>query len=149
MKKTVTWVLIADGAQARVLENTGPGKGLKQVDGLDWAIDPLQAREIVTDRPGRNHASASGKSSGMEPRTDPVEHRETEFVKSVAAMLDRQQQKGAFERLVIAAAPIALGDLRKAISPAVRKTIVAELNKDLTNLPTAQLDQHFASVITT
>ena len=53
----------------------------------------------------------------MEPKTDPVDHRETEFVKSLAQMLDREQQKGAFDRLVIAASPIALGDIRKAISP--------------------------------
>lgn len=142
MKKTVTWVLIADGAQARVLENTGPGKGLKQVDGLDWAIEPLQTQDIVTDRPGRG---ATGGS--MESRTDPAEQRETNFVKSLAAMLDKKQQSGAFDRLVIAAAPIALGDIRKAISPAVKKTVVAELNKDLTNLPTAQLDQHFDGII--
>ena len=86
-------------------------------------------------------------SSGMVPRTDPVEYRETEFVKAVAATLDRKQQSGAFDRLIIAAAPIALGDIRKAISPAVRKTVVAELNKDLTNLPTSQLDQHFDGII--
>ena len=147
MKKTVTWVLIADGAQARVLENTGPGKGLKQIEGLDWAIDPLQAQDIVSDKPGRSHSSGGGGGSAMEPRTDPVAHRETEFVKSVAAMLDRQQQKGAFDRLVIAAAPIALGDLRKAISAAVKKTVVAELNKDLTNTPTAQLDQHLDGIL--
>lgn len=146
MKKTVTWVLIADGAQARVLENTGPGKGLKQVEGLDWAIEPLQAQEIVTDRPG-SKSGGGAFGGGMEPRTNPVEHRETEFVKSVAATLDRHQQKGAFDRLVIAAAPIALGDLRKAISPAVKKTVVAELNKDLTNLPTAQLDQHLDGIL--
>lgn len=147
MKKTVTWVLIADGAQARVLENTGPGKGLKQVDGLDWAIEPLQAQEIVTDRPGRGHSSAGSGRSAMEPRTDPVEHRESEFVKSVAATLDRRQQSGAFDRLVIAAAPIALGNIRKALTPAVKKAIVAELNKDLTNTPTAQLDQHLDGII--
>ena len=147
MKKTVTWVLIADGAQARVLENTGPGKGLKQVDGLDWAIEPLQAQEIVTDRPGSKGGGGSNSRGGMVPRTDPVEYRETEFVKAVAATLDRKQQSGAFDRLIIAAAPIALGDIRKAISPAVRKTVVAELNKDLTNLPTAQLDQHFDGII--
>lgn len=143
MKKTVTWVLIADGAQARVLENTGPGKGLRQVEGLDWSIEPLQAQDIVTDRPGGRG------NGGIEPRTDPVEHRETEFVKSLAATLDKQQQNGAFDRLVIAAAPIALGDLRKAISPAVRKLVVAELNKDLTNLPTAQLDQHLDGIFAT
>ena len=144
MKKTVTWVLIADGAQARILENTGPGKGLKAVEGLDWAIEPLQAQDINSDKPGRSHTSVG--RSGVESN-DPVAQRETEFVKSLAAMLDRKLQQGAFDRLVVAAAPIALGDLRKAISPAVKKTIVAELNKDLTNLPTAQLDQHFDGII--
>ncbi|WP_162783596.1 host attachment protein [Devosia naphthalenivorans] len=142
MKTTVTWVLIADGAQGRVLENTGPGKGFKQVEGLDWAIEPLQAQDIVTDRPGRGSMGGS-----MEPQTNPVDKRETDFVKSLAAILDRHQQKGSFDRLIIAAAPIALGEIRKAISPAVKKTVVAELNKDLTNLPTAQLDQHFDGII--
>jgi len=147
MKKTVTWVLIADGAQARVLENTGPGKGLKQVDGLDFAQDALQAQEIVTDKPGRSHSSVGSGRSAMEPKTDPVAYRETEFVKSLADMLNREQQKGTFDRLVIAAAPIALGDIRKAISAGVKKVLIAELNKDLTNLPTAQLDQHFEGII--
>jgi protein required for attachment to host cells len=144
MKKTVTWVLIADGAQARVLENTGPGKGLKLVEGLEWSIEPLQAKDINADKPGRSHTSVG--RSGVES-ADPVAHRETEFVKSVAEVLDRKQQQGAYDRLVIAAAPIALGDIRKAMTPAVKKTVVAELNKDLTNLPTAQLDQHLDGII--
>ncbi len=142
MKKTVTWVLIADGAQARVLENTGPGKGLKQVDGMQWSNEPLRAQDIVSDRSG-----AGGGGGSMASRVDPVEQRETDFVKNLAIILDKHQQKGSFDRLVIAAAPIALGDIRKAISPAVKKTIVAELNKDLTNLPTAQLDQHLDGII--
>jgi protein required for attachment to host cells len=142
MKKTVTWVLIADGAQARVLENTGPGKGLKQVEGLQWSNEPLRAKDIVSDRPG---GGATGGS--MAPRVDPVEQREEEFVKNLAVILDKHHQQGSFDRLIIAAAPIALGDIRKAISPAVKKTVVAELNKDLTNLPTAQLDQHFDGII--
>jgi protein required for attachment to host cells len=146
MRKIVTWILIANGAQARVLENTGPGKGLKQVQGLDWAIDPLQAQDIVSDKAGRSRSSG-GPGGAMEPRTDPVEHRETEFLKSVAATLDRHHQQGAFDRLILAAAPIALGDLRKAISATVKKTIVGELNKDLTNTPTAQLDQHLDGIL--
>tara|TARA_R110002020_G_scaffold14062_16_gene50003 strand:- start:2035 stop:2484 length:450 start_codon:yes stop_codon:yes gene_type:complete len=147
MKKTVTWILIADGAQARVVENTGPGKGLQQVQGLDWSIEPLQAQDIQADKPGRSFSSVGSGRSAMQPRTDPVEHRETEFVKSVAATLERRQQQGAFDRLVIAAAPIALGDLRKAMSANLRNTVVAELNKDLTNLPTAQLVEHLDGII--
>jgi len=147
MKKTVTWVLIADGAQARVLENTGPGKGLQQVKGQDWEMPPMQAQDIQADRPGRSFSSNGSGRSAMEPRTDPVEHRETEFVKSLAANIDRKLQAGAFDRLIIVAAPIALGDIRKAISPNVKKTILAELDKDLTNLPTAQLAKHLDGIL--
>jgi len=147
MKKTVTWILIADGAQARVLENTGPGKGLQQVQGLDWTMTPLQAQDIQADKPGRSFSSNGSGRSAMEPKTDPVEHRETEFCKSLAATLDRKQQDGAFHRLIVVAAPIALGDIRKAISPNVKKTILAELDKDLTNLPTAQLANHLDGII--
>lgn len=147
MKPTVTWILVANGTQARVLENTGPGKGLRQVDGLDFGIEALQARELVTDRPGRSFSSVGHGRSAMEPRTDPVEQREAAFVKSVADVLDAELKKGAYDRLVIAAAPIALGDIRKQLTAGVRKTILAELDKDLTNLPTAQLDRHLDGII--
>lgn len=147
MKPTVTWILVANGTQARVLENAGPGKGLRQIEGLDFGIEAMQAQELVTDRPGRSFSSVGPGRSAMEPRTDPVEQREAEFAKSVAEMLDEHCGKGAYNRLVIAAAPIALGDIRKSLTPAVKKTILAELPKDLTNLPTAQLDKHLDGII--
>lgn len=141
MKKTVTWILIADGTQARVLEHGGPGKGLATVKGLDWSIPPLQAQDINTDRAGR------GPSGGDMGDFDPVQQRETDFVKQLAEVLDTKLREGAYERLVIAAAPIALGILRKALSDHVKKTVVAELDKDLTNLPTPQLSKHFDGII--
>lgn len=146
MKKTVTWILIADGTQARVLEHNGPGKGLTNVKGLDWSITPLQSQDIDSDRPGRGHSSGSSRSA-MEPKTDPAQHREAEFIRSVAAELDRKAKEGAFDRIVIAAAPIALGNLRKNLSDHVKKAIVAELDKDLTNLPTQKIDQHLDGII--
>ncbi|MBD8064153.1 host attachment protein [Devosia sp. PTR5] len=147
MKKTVTWILIADGTQARVLENTGPGKGLNAVRDLDWSIVPLQSQDIDSDRPGRSFSSVGPGRSAVGPKTDPAQLREAEFVKGVAAELDKKARAGAFDRLVIAAAPIALGNLRKALSDHVKKTVVAELDKDLTNLPTPQLDKHFDGII--
>ena len=147
MKKTVTWILIADGTQARVLENTGPGKGLASVKGLDWSIEPLQSKDIDTDRPGRGHSSGGSARSAMEPKTDPAQHREAEFMRSVASVLDKKVLEGAFDRLVIAAAPIALGNLRKVLSDHVKKAVVAELDKDLTNLPTPSIDRHLDGII--
>jgi protein required for attachment to host cells len=147
MKKTTTWILIVDGTQARVLEHGGPGKGLATVKGLDWSIPPLQTQDINADRPGRSHSSVGSGRSAMEPRTDPAEHREAEFVRSVAGILDEKAKSGTYDRLVIAAAPVALGNLRKVLSDHVRKTVVAELDKDLTNVPTPQLDRHFDGII--
>jgi protein required for attachment to host cells len=146
MKPIITWVLIADGAQARVYENSGSGKGLVPVDGLDFSIPALQAREIMADRPGRAYASAGYGRSAYAQQTDPVEYREEEFVKSVAAVLDQKKAEGAYDRLVIAAAPTALGYIRPALTPAVRKSLMAELHKDLTNVPPNTLGKHFESV---
>jgi protein required for attachment to host cells len=141
MKKTVTWILIADGTQARVLEHNGPGKGLTTIKDLDWSIPPLQSKDIDTDGYGR------GPNGGaMTSGNDASKHREAEFVKTVAGVIDAKAQQGVFDRLVIAAAPIALGNLRKALSDRTKKSVVAELDKDLTNVPTAQLDKHFDGI---
>lgn len=147
MKKPTTWILIANGTQARVLEHNGPGKGLKGVSGLDWSITPLQGQEINTDRPGSTMKSVGPGRSSMDPKTDPVEHREAEFVRSIARELDRKVLDGDFDRLVLVAAPIALGNYRKFLSDHVKKAIVAELDKDLTNVPPPQLDKHFDGII--
>jgi protein required for attachment to host cells len=147
MKPVVTWVVVADGTQARVFENTGPGKGLHPVDGLRREIEPLQASEIMADRPGRSISSVGSGRSAMEYTSDPVEVRETRFVREIAEMLDEKRASGAYDRLILAAAPNALGDMRKAMTPAVKETLMAELPKDLTNLPKPELDRHFASML--
>ena len=147
MKPTVTWVLLADGAQAKVFAHSGPGTGLKPVPDLLLAEEPLKAQELVTDRPGRAFSSNGSGRSAMEPSSDPVEVREANFVKTVAERLDRKYQESAFSRLIIAAAPTALGTLRGALSDGVRGAVVAEEAKDLTNLPTPQLERHFDGLL--
>jgi protein required for attachment to host cells len=147
MKRSVTWVLVANGAHARVLEYKGPGNSLETVNDLVFSGSRRQAREIMSDRPGRSFSSVGHGRSAMEPQTDPVEHEEAEFVRSVAKALEEKRADGAFQRLVIAAAPTALGDLRSALSEGLKGTIVAELSKDLTNVPTPQLAGHFSDVL--
>lgn len=147
MKAIVTWVLLADGGQARILVNDGPGKGLSAVKGLSFAQDNLRAQDIVTDKPGRSFASVGHGRSAMEPKTSPVEQREATFVRNLADVLETKRAEGAFDRLIIAAAPTALGDIRPALSDGVRKTIVAELPKDLTNIPIVDMPRHFEGLM--
>lgn len=142
MKKTVTWILIADGTQARVLEHSGPGKGLATIKGLDWSIPPLQSQDINTDGYGRGPNGGS-----MSSANSAAQLREADFIRKVADVMDTKAREGVFDRLVIAAAPIALGNLRKVLSDHAKKLVVAELDKDLTNVPTAQLDKHFDGIV--
>jgi protein required for attachment to host cells len=148
MKPTKTWIVIADGDQAKIFEHDGPGKGLHAIKDLDLQQAHLRARDIMADKPGRaGNTQGPGSRSAVDYKTDPVDAREKKFVENLADMLDAKHSEGAFERLLIAAAPAALGDLRPALSDAVKQTIVAELPKDLTNVPTPKLAEHFDGLI--
>ena len=147
MKPTVTWILLVNGAQAKVFAHSGAGTGLTAVRDLMLEQEPLKAGEIMADKPGRSFSSGSDGRSAMEYSTDPVDVRETRFVKSVADALDRKHQESAFSRLIIAAAPSALGDLRSALSDQVKEAVIAEMDKDLTNLPTDKLQKYFDDML--
>lgn len=147
MKAKITWILIADGAQARVLENDGPGKGLTPVKGLKFSQEPLKNQEIVTDRPGRSFSSVGNGRSSYEPDVSPVDQREAGFVSSVVEELELRRRDGAFDRLIIAADPTSLGTIRNALPKALQDMVVAELAKDLTNIPTAKLASHFDEIL--
>ncbi len=64
----------------------------------------------------------------------PDYHQEAEdhFIAGVAAEMDKDFRSGEFESLVIAAPPVALGHYRKAVSSAVAKATVLEIDKDFT-----------------
>jgi protein required for attachment to host cells len=148
MKRIVTWILVADGDQAKLFEHDGPGRGLHAIDGLQFEQAHLRAREIMADKPGRAGAgNAPGSRSAMEYHSDPVDVRERRFLEGVADMLNAKCLEGAFDRLVVAAAPAALGELRAALSDQVKKTMLAELPKDLTNIPIPKLAEHFDGLI--
>jgi protein required for attachment to host cells len=147
MKATTTWILLVNGAQAKVFEHSGPGTGLTAIRDLFAEEEPLMAREIMADRPGRSFASFSPGRSAMEYSSDPVQVREARFVKGVAEVLDRRLQESAFNRLIVVAAPTALGDFRAAISDRLKAAVVNEMAKDLTNAPTPQLEKHFKDIL--
>jgi protein required for attachment to host cells len=147
MKPIITWVVVADGGKLRIFENRGPGKGLIPVQGLNREDAHLRDQDIVSDKPGRSYASAGRGGSAIEPQTDPVDYREVAFAKSVAGTLEQKWSAGAYQRLIIAASPTALGNLRAALCSAVDKAIVAEVPKDLTHIPTPDIARHFETML--
>jgi protein required for attachment to host cells len=141
MKPTKTWVVAADGARARVLLHLGPGKGLSELSSVESEAARKPGRELLADAPGRVFDSFGEGRHAAEPRTDPKTVEEQKFLREVAAMLERAAREGEYDRLVLCAAPRALGELRPLLSRAVRDRLAAELPKDLTRTPLDQLER--------
>ncbi|MGF1627807.1 MAG: host attachment protein [Alphaproteobacteria bacterium] len=147
MKKIVTWVVIADGGHARIVANDGPGKGLHDVPGAQWEGDQRQTGEIMADRQGRSFESVGEMRHGMEPQSDPRQLVEDAFLNGIVGYLAEHEQKGRYDRLVIAAEPRALGTLRRSLTPALQRRLHADLPKDLTKVRTDQLAGHLGAVM--
>jgi len=135
---TGTWVVVADGAKALLLENTGTAEApqLRVVEKM--AIDNPPTREQGTDQPGRMDGPGGAPGSAMEG-TDFHRLAEEDFARDLAADLEARIGAGAMKRLVLAAPPQMLGSLRAAMGPALAGAVVAELPKTLTGHPTPEI----------
>lgn len=145
MKSTTTWIVIADGARARVMQNSGPGKGVIAVEEMTFEGDHSLSSEVMSDRLGRAFDSVGRGRHAMSPSTDPHNHLKSEFLREIADALDSRAD--AFDRLILVAPPQALGLLRKLLSPVVVRKVKSELGKDLTHVPNADLPLHLEGVL--
>lgn len=146
-KKIVTWILVADGARARVLANEGPGKGLSDAFNQDFIGENLLTREAVSDKPGRTQESATTDRHAMEPPTDWHRFKKHQFAKRMAEILETAAMKKAYDRLVLVAPPQALGDLRAELGKHAKERVTGEIDKDLTHIPIHDLPAHLTDVV--
>lgn len=144
---TTTWVLIADGARARVLAQARPFEALAPAFEEELIGTTAQSKEIASDRPGRSFDSAGQGRHAMEPPTDPQRYAKFAFARELAERLEEAAHAHRFAKLVLVAAPKTLGDLRDLLPDAVRAKVVAEIDKDLTKVPLRELPKHLDSVL--
>jgi protein required for attachment to host cells len=137
-----TWILVADSARARALEWGGLDSALMPVEGFDFRYHHQHGRDLVTDRPGRVHESASVTRHAIEPHVDPVRQTEQRFAATVAGALAAALDRDAYDRLIVIAGPTMLGDLRGLFTSTVRAAVLTEVDKDLTHLTNPDL-QHY------
>jgi len=143
-----TWILAADGNQARLLKGVNLLKnGQQNPEQEVFRWEPKKAQDIMADRPGRGHASAGYGSSAMEYSSDPVREEQQKFTAEVAGRIDDYAAGGAFDRLVVCAAPQTLGDLRSKLSDRTRTLTMAEIDKNFSNLPTEKLISSVRSIM--
>ncbi|EKE44971.1 hypothetical protein OCGS_1006 [Oceaniovalibus guishaninsula JLT2003] len=132
-----TWVLVADGEKALVLENVTDGENpyLKVRDKEEQ--DNPSTGEQAANRPGRMQEGRPGNDTAG-PRsafqdTDWHQLGKDRFADDLADMLYKQAHKGAFDHIVLCAAPGVLGEIRAKMHKEVADRVVAEIPKTLTN----------------
>lgn len=136
-----TWVLICDGGKAILAENAG-----------DAAAPNLEVRETIehpdlptheqgTDKPGRKFAGVGDMRSATEP-TDFHAQAEDAFLRQIASRIERNVGERHIDNLVVVAPPRAIGVLRRAFSPQVKKIVRQELEKDYVHMPIGEIERH-------
>ena len=147
MKTVKTWVVIADGARARLVSAEGHGKMLHVVEQREFSADHRPDRELQDDKPSRVFESHGEARHGVEPKTDPHRELKRDFAQVIAQALDDSLSLKHFDRLVVVAAPVTLGDLRSALSDAVKASVIAEVAMDLTKVPNSEVPRHIEDII--
>ncbi len=87
MKPTRTWVLIADGARARILENDGPTRGLRADEGFEFQGDHSATHDLVPDREGLSFSSHGHGRSAIDAHSDPHRELKNKFAHEMADVL--------------------------------------------------------------
>lgn len=134
-----TWIVVADGAHARVFEEKHPLAPLAELSEEEMA-------QRGSDRPAAHQGATvhdrvgSGRHSGHDD--SPKEEAEHRFLKRLAASLDHAAQAKSFDKLVLVAPPKALGLLRGELSPAVTKLVEASDPHDRVSESAADLHKH-------
>ena len=134
MQDLVTWVVTADGARARIYEERKRLGPLREL--TDWRRDG--ERHARSGKGASRVHDRMGHASHTSVRESAQDRAEASFLADLAHDLDHAAEAGRFDRLVLIAAPKALGVLRAQLSGLLTAKLEAYDAKDLVS---AGLDQ--------
>ncbi len=130
-----TWVVVADGGSARILLNTHRDQGLTEI--------PLA---------GKHDPRLAGHGDNAEnvhhtPVFKPTEERrnEDQFVYTLAETVQSAVAKHECDGLILISPANVLGQLRKALSSATQKKVLAEIVHDYTHQDKKFIYEHVKS----
>ncbi len=138
-----TWIVVAESSRAKIYELNKRHEPLRELADLVHPEARLHETAITADMPGRNVAGDGISRHALADPTPAGEYEAAEFAREVADYLERGRNEGKFERLMIAAAPGFLGQLRKAMSGALRQHVIKEIDKHLLRVDAEMLKAYF------
>jgi protein required for attachment to host cells len=143
------WILVGDGEKALVLRNEGD-EDYPDLRTLNvFAHENPPTHEQGTDRPGRMPDNSGPLGSGQRSALQDADWHtlaKHQFAREVAHRLYAAAHAGKFDKLVVVAPPLVLGDLRKTWHPEVAGRVIAEIDKTLTNHPIGKIEKVLTKV---
>jgi len=140
------WVVVADGGRALVMRNDGDAEAPRLTVLRKYGEHIPPTRDQGTDKPGRTNASVGVNRSAME-QTDWHQQAEDKLMRELAQDLAADLRRREFSSLILAAAPVALGTLRREMSDELKSVIIAEIAKDLTKMPVPEIEDTLAKAL--
>ena len=136
-------VLVADGKKTLFLRNHGDSEMIDlRTEAHDVRADPPD-RDIKTDAPGAQHASAGYGRDTME-EADFHQQGEDRWIRDAADEVNRRALSNNFEALVVVVPPKALGQFRKKLHKEAERRLVLTINKEMTDRPIPDIEELLA-----
>ncbi len=138
-----TWLLVANGSEARLFETESRPKTLKLLQSFEHPESREKGADLNTDRAGMYHGdTAVGRGTiqgSMAESTDPKEVEMERFALELVDTLDHGRTTNKFNNLIIASSPHFHGLLNKKMNHQLEKLVDRHINKDLTAYREAEL----------
>lgn len=138
-----TWIVVADGGHARILESGHRHSGVTVR--LDMTSDVRQTGgKLAADRLPRTQESRNAARHGIEPRLDLKDYERRVFAARLAGYL-----KGGlsnFDHLVVVAPTRFLNVLKDTMPDVVAKKVSVTRSKDLSWMTDAQVLDHLGAL---
>lgn len=141
MEAKTTWILVADGARARIFTREGASTRLALLPEGAFTHEVHRASELGTDRPGRVAESANVTRHAIAPKVDWRREGKQDFARRLSEILEGKARQKAFDRLLLIAPPQMHGDLRRCLGPQARERLAGELDKDLTEFTAREIEE--------
>lgn len=129
---SATWILVADGAKARLFEIAEKDRSIVEVEDRLNPEGTANGRELSRDRPPTVHDRFGHGRHSIEPHTSFRQKSAETFARELSDMLERGRLDHRYGDVVLIAPAHFLGTLNAALNKHVRARVAAELPKDLT-----------------
>jgi protein required for attachment to host cells len=142
------WLVVANSARARVLEETDRQGVYLHVADLVHPQSRQKGIDLDSDRPGQAHAEGQGHglgNSAYAPRTDAREREHDRFARELAAVVDAGVARGACAGFQLVASNPFLGHLKSHLGDEARKRLLRTVAADCTGLRDEELAERLGS----